>query len=230
MFVFRSSLNGAWLPAEPSLLLVPASRSLTSMASLLPPPLDAPRTCLWGQVSGPTGRDYSSGDHGSWGNRSWIIFFSLLEDNRTFFFLSFSMFLIEKKRKEKEKGRREGREKERREFDLKFTQSLWAEQTLFRKPSFLLLWVTSVSYIDMALVQIQKHFSRKKGNWAQQLNVWSHGVVLSKVGGYGYPLGSHGKMQMLIQEVWVGPETAFLMSSQVILMLLLCGQHCVARL
>lgn len=66
-------------------------------------------------------------------------FFSLLEDNRTFFFLSFSMFLIEKKRKEKEKGRREGREKERREFDLKFTQSLWAEQTLFRKPSFLLL-------------------------------------------------------------------------------------------
>lgn len=49
------------------------------------------------------------------------------------------MFLIEKKRKEKEKGRREGREKERREFDLKFTQSLWAEQTLFRKPSFLLL-------------------------------------------------------------------------------------------
>lgn len=105
MFVFRSLLRGAWLPAESSLLsfllliLSPDSSHLSGI-SLLPPQLETPGGCLLGQVSGHTGRDYPRGDRGSWEDGSWIIL--LLQDNKIFLL---SIFLV---------GRKEGR-KERRE-------------------------------------------------------------------------------------------------------------------
>lgn len=92
--------SGGLAPCRILSVVFPASHSLTTRISLLPPQLEAPGGCLLGQASGHTGRDYPRGDMGSWEGRSWRIL--LLQDNKIFLL---SIFLA---------GRKEGR-KERRE-------------------------------------------------------------------------------------------------------------------
>lgn len=146
IFVFRSSLSGAWLPAEPCQLLSPASHSPTSRTSCCPLSgvalggciLVRCQTTLTGiilegtRAPGETG----TGSLFCWNGRTFLLW----------------IFIMEKE------GKEGGRE--RICFSVYLGGTGWTNPA--QKAILSLLWVTLISYIEAALVWIQTYFSGRK--------------------------------------------------------------------